>query len=308
MESHSEYVVASLNDRQIRLMRLASYASVVMALILISLKLWAWYATDSVALLSSLADSLLDLVASLITLFAVKVAVSPADREHRFGHGKSEGIAGLAQALIVTGSAAYVGVEAVTRLLAPSPIMQPGLGLGVMFVSLVLTVGLVVFQGFVVRQTGSLAISADAVHYKADILTNVAVLGAIFASVQWQWHILDPLLGLVVVALILLAVRIIAMDAIDVLLDRELPEEDRQRIKDVVVTHPGVKGIHDLRTRSAGAAQFIQFHLELDAQISLVEAHEICDAVESDVQKKFPGAEVLIHADPYGLLERRDAF
>ncbi len=308
MESHSEYVVASLNDRQIRLMRLASYASVVMALTLISLKLWAWYATDSVALLSSLADSLLDLVASLITLFAVKVAVSPADREHRFGHGKSEGIAGLAQALIVTGSAAYVGVEAVTRLLAPSPIMQPGLGLGVMFVSLVLTVGLVVFQGFVVRQTGSLAISADAVHYKADILTNVAVLGAIFASAQWQWHILDPLLGLLVVALILLAVRIIATDAIDVLLDRELPEEDRQRIKDVVVTHPGVKGIHDLRTRSSGAAQFIQFHLELDAEISLVEAHEICDAVESDVQSKFPGAEVLIHADPYGLLERRDAF
>jgi ferrous-iron efflux pump FieF len=308
LESHSEYVVASLNDRQIRLMRLASYASVVMALTLISLKLWAWYATDSVALLSSLVDSLLDLVASLITLFAVKVAVSPADREHRFGHGKSEGIAGLAQALIVTGSAAYVGIEAVTRLLAPSPIMQPGLGLGVMSVSLVLTVGLVVFQGFVVRQTGSLAISADAVHYKADILTNFAVLGAIFASAQWQWHILDPLLGLVVVALILLAVRIIAMDAIDVLLDRELPEEDRQRIKDVVVTHPGVKGIHDLRTRSAGAAQFIQFHLELDAEISLVEAHEICDAVESDVQSKFPGAEVLIHADPYGLLERRDAF
>ncbi len=289
-------------------MRLASYASVVMALTLIALKLWAWYATDSVALLSSLADSLLDLVASLITLFAVKVAVSPADREHRFGHGKSEGIAGLAQALIVTGSAAYVGVEAVTRLLAPSPVMQPGLGLGVMFVSLVLTVGLVVFQGFVVRQTGSLAISADAVHYKADILTNVAVLGAIFASVQWQWHILDPLLGLVVVVLILLAVRIIAIDAIDVLLDRELPEDDRQRIKDIVVTHPGVKGIHDLRTRSAGAAQFIQFHLELDAGISLAEAHEICDAVESDVQDKFPGAEVLIHADPYGLLERRDAF
>lgn len=289
-------------------MRLASYASVVMALTLIALKLWAWYATDSVALLSSLADSVLDLVASLITLFAVKVAVSPADREHRFGHGKSEGIAGLAQALIVTGSAAYVGVEAVTRLLAPSPVMQPELGLAVMFVSLVLTVGLVMFQGFVVRQTGSLAISADAVHYKADILTNFAVLGAIFASVQWQWHILDPLLGLVVVALILLAVRIIAIDAIDVLLDRELPEDDRQRIKDSVFAHPGVKGMHDLRTRSSGADQFIQFHVELDAGISLAEAHEICDAVESDVQNKFPGAEVLIHADPYGLLERRDAF
>ena len=194
------------------------------------------------------------------------------------------------------------------RLLAPSPVAQPGLGLGVMFASLMLTLGLVVFQGYVVRQTGSLAISADAVHYKADILTNVAVLGAIFASAQWQLHILDPLLGLVVVVLILLAVRVIAMNAIDVLLDRELPEDDRQRIKDAALIQPGVKGMHDLRTRSSGAAQFIQFHLELDAGISLMEAHEICDAVEADVRNQFPAAEVLIHADPYGLLEQRDAF
>ena len=308
MGSDSENVFASLNARQIRLMRVASYASVVMALTLIALKIWAWYATDSVALLSSLVDSLLDLVASLITLFAVKLAVAPADREHRFGHGKSEGIAGVMQALIVTGSAAYVGVEATTRLLAPSPVMQPGLGLGVMFVSLVLTLGLVAFQGFVVRQTGSLAISADAVHYKADILTNIAVLAAIFASAQWQLHILDPLLGLVVVILILLAVRAIAMNAIDVLLDRELPEDDRRRIEDIASAHPRVKGMHDMRTRSSGASRFIQFHLELDAGISLVEAHEICDAVELDVRNQFPDAEVLIHADPFGLAEVRDPF
>ena len=308
MESSNDNVVASLSARQIRLMRLASYASVAMALTLITLKVWAWYATDSVALLSSLVDSLLDLVASVITLFAVKVAVSPADREHRFGHGKSEGIAGLAQALIVTGSAGYVGVEAVARLLAPSPVLQPGLGLGVMFASLALTLGLVMFQSFVVRQTGSLAISADAVHYKADILTNVAVLVAIFASVQWQFHILDPLLGLAVVVLILLTVRVIAMNAIDVLLDRELPDNERQRIKDIACSHPRVKGMHDMRTRSSGVARFIQFHLELDAGISLVEAHEICDAVELNVRSQFPGAEVLIHADPFGLAEDRDSF
>ena len=308
MESSSENVVANLNVRQIRLMRLASYASVVMALTLIALKIWAWFATDSVALLSSLADSILDLVASLITLFAVKVAVSPADREHRFGHGKSEGIAGLAQALIVTGSAVYVGIEAMTRLLLPTPVLQPELGLGVMFVSLVLTLGLVAFQGYVIRQSGSLAISADAVHYKADILTNVAILGAIFASSHWQLHILDPLLGLVVVALILSAVWFIATSSIDVLLDRELPEDDRQRIKVIAFAHPQVKGMHDMRTRSAGAAQFIQFHLELDAGISLMEAHEICDSVELDVRNQFPGAEVLIHADPFGLAENRDLF
>jgi len=308
MEPHSENIVANLNASQIRWMRLASYASVAMALTLIALKIWAWYATDSVALLSSLADSLLDLVASVITVFAVKVAVAPADSEHRFGHGKSEGIAGLAQALIVTGSAAYVGIEATTRLLAPSAVLEPQLGLGVMFVSLVLTLCLVTFQAFVVRQTGSLAISADAVHYKTDILTNIAILGAIFASSRWQLHILDPLLGLVVVVLILLAVRVIAINAIDVLLDRELPEEDRQRIVDIASAHPRVKGLHDMRTRSAGAAQFIQFHLELKSDISLIDAHEICDAVEADVRSQYPGAEVLIHADPFGLDEVRDPF
>lgn len=308
MKPHSENVVANLSASQIRWMRLASYASVAMALTLIALKIWAWYATDSVALLSSLADSTLDLVASLITLFAVKVAVEPADSEHRFGHGKSEGIAGLAQALIITGSAAYVGVEATTRLLAPTAVLEPQLGLGVMFVSLVLTLCLVTFQAFVVRQTGSLAISADAVHYKADVLTNIAILGAIFASSRWQLHILDPLLGLVVVVLILLAVRVVAINAIDVLLDRELPEEDRQRIADIATAHPRVKGLHDLRTRSAGAARFIQFHLELNSDISLIDAHEICDAVEADVRSRYPGAEVLIHADPYGLDEVRDPF
>jgi ferrous-iron efflux pump FieF len=298
----------TLSARQVRLMRSASYASVTMALILIALKIWAWSATDSIALLSSLADSLLDLVASVITLFAVKVAVEPPDREHRFGHGKSEGIAGLTQALIVSGSAIYVGVKAVTRLLAPAPLLEPQLGLAVMSASFLLTLGLVVFQGYVVRQTGSLAISADAVHYKADLLTNAAILAAIFASVQWQLVILDPLLGLVVVVLILLSVRVIAVKAIDVLLDRELPEEDRALILEIASQDSRVEGLHDLRTRSAGANQFIQFHVELDPEISLNEAHEICEAVESDVQSRFPAAEVFIHADPFGLEERRDPF
>ena len=194
------------------------------------------------------------------------------------------------------------------RLLAPAPVLRPGLGLVVMTASLLLTISLVLFQSYVVRRTGSLAISADAVHYRADILTNVAVLIAIFASVQWQLYILDPLLGLVVVALILLSVRVIATNAIDVLLDRELPEEDRQKIFDIVSTHEHVRGMHDLRTRSSGPARFIQFHLELDADISLVDAHAICDAVEADVRAGFPGAEVLIHADPYGLEESRDPF
>jgi len=308
MELTNTTVETGLSRRQIMLMRLATYASVGVALTLIGFKIWAWRATDSVALLSSLADSLLDLIASLITLFAVRVALSPADSEHRFGHGKSEGIASLVQAVIVCGSAVYVGVEAVMRLLAPRPIEQAGVGIGVMLASLVLTISLVSFQRLVVKRTGSLAISADAVHYRADILTNLAVLCAIFASSQWGLHVLDPLLGLGVAALILLSVRTILMDALDVLLDRELPESARLRIEEIAYNHSEVKGLHDMRTRSSGTAQFIQFHLELDPKITLEQAHEICDAVEAEVRRCFPSSEILIHADPHGLDEIRDPF
>lgn len=289
-------------------MTVAGYASVSVALTLIGLKLWAWLATDSVAMLSSLADSLLDLLASVITVVAVKVAISPADREHRFGHGKSEGIAGIVQAVIITGSAGYVCFRAIERLVAPSPVESPSVGVGVMLISLVLTIGLVTFQRFVVQRTGSLAIAADAVHYRADVLTNIAVLAAILLSSNWGLHIFDPLLGLLVVVLILWSVAIIVREALDVLLDRELPDEDRLRIEELARAHPGVFGLHDMRTRSAGATKFVQFHLELDPKLSLGDAHTICDAVEREVRQIYPAAEVLIHADPYGLPENRDPF
>lgn len=290
------------------MLRAASYASMLVALALIVLKAWAWVATDSVALLSSLADSILDLLASAVTFFAVKVAVSPADSEHRFGHGKSEGISSLVQAVIITGSAAYVGIEAVARLIVPSPIRQPDIGIAVMLVSLALTMCLIVFQSIVVRRTGSLAISADSVHYRADLMSNVAVLAAIFLSVRWDLYVVDPLLGLVVVVLILISVRTIVGQALDVLLDRELPDEERDRIQVIGASHPEVRGLHDLRTRSSGSAQFIQFHLELDPHLSLAQAHEICDSVERDIRQAFPTAEVLIHADPLGVPEDRDPF
>ena len=289
-------------------MTAAGYASVGVALALVGLKIWAWLATDSVAILSSLADSLLDLLASGITLLAVKVAISPADREHRFGHGKSEGIAGLVQAVIISGSAIYVGFRAVERLLAPRAVESPSVGVAVMLVSLVLTVSLVAFQRFVVRRTGSLAIAADAMHYRADILTNVVVLAAVVLSSRWGLIVLDPLLGLVVVALILWSVAIIVREALDVLLDRELPDEDRLRITQIVGGHPEVLGLHDMRTRSAGATQFIQFHLELDPKLELSEVHTICDAVEREVRAIYPAAEVLIHAEPHGIPEDRDRF
>lgn len=291
------------SPRHDRLMRLASYASVAVAMSLIGLKLWAYLATNSISLLSSLADSLLDLIASTITLFAIMFALTPADREHRFGHGKSEGVAGLAQSLIVFASAIYVAIEAIGRLLDPGPIARPELGLGIMGMSLGLTLLLVLFQRYVARATKSLAIAADEVHYRADIVTNLAVIVAIYVTASTGWYWLDPLVGLVIVIVILASVKSIVARSLDELLDRELPDEDRQRIQRLAESHPAVKGFHDLRTRSSGRYQFIQFHLEVESGLTIMEAHEISDAVELEVQQVFPTAQVLIHTDPHGLAE-----
>jgi len=297
-----------LTRAQIRLVRSAGIASVSVALTLIAIKVFAWLATGSIALLSSLADSLLDLLASTMTLVAVRYAFEPADREHRFGHGKLEAIAGLVQSLIISLSAAYVAYRAVIRLIAPEPISAPATGSVVMVVSLALTIGLVLYQRHVIRQTGSIAIGADEVHYKADVLTNIAVLVAIGASAWLDWYWADPILGLVVVGLIAVSVREIALHSLDVLLDRELPAERRAEILEIARGHDQVLGVHDLRTRTSGTHEFIQFHIELKPQLELTRVHEISDEVEEAVLRRFPRAEVIIHADPYGLVEPQDEF
>jgi ferrous-iron efflux pump FieF len=299
---------APFGPHERRLVLTAGFASVAVALSLVVFKSWAWLATDSVALLSSLADSLLDLLASIVTLFAVRFAAEPADREHRFGHGKSEAIAGLVQSLIVSTSALYVGVQAVARLVDPREISSPAAGVGVMVGSILLTTLLVLFQRFVTRRTGSIAISADSVHYQADLLTNVAVLSAIAMAVWLDWYLADPLIGIAVVALILLSVRSIAQTSLDVLLDRELPNESRQQIRSIAGRHAAVLGVHDLRTRSSGHSLFIQLHLELEPSLTLDDVHRISHEVEAEIVERFPSAEVLIHADPYGVPEKRDEF
>lgn len=305
--SNAQLAVAGRTSER-RLVRIAGAASVAAAALLIGLKLWAWLATGSIALLGSLADSLLDLFASLITLTAVRFAMEPPDREHRFGHGKLEAVAGLGQAFIIAGSAAYVAVRAVQRLIAPAEITEVGVGTAVMTASIVITISLVALQRYVVRHTESLAIRADSMHYQADVLANLAVLAAIGLNAWLGWYMADPLLGLLVVALILNSVRQILTQSMDVLLDRELPRETRMRILDIVRRHPGVRGVHDLRTRTSSIDHFIQLHLELDPSLTLAAAHEISDAVESAVLAEFPRAEVIIHVDPYGYSEPRDRF
>lgn len=308
MTAGSEASRGPLTHEQIRLIRVAGAASVAVALTLIAIKIYAWIETGSIAMLGVLADSLLDLLASSMLLVAVRFAFEPADREHRFGHGKLEAVAGLVQACIIAGSAGYVAVRAVARLLSPAAVEAPAVGIGVTVVSLALTIALVLFQRRVVRKTGSIAIRADRLHYTSDVLGNLAVLTAIGASAWLGWHWADPLLGLVVVAAILTSVRSILVGAFDVLLDRELPATRRAEILQTARAHPEVLGVHDLRTRTSGTQEFIQFHIEVKGRLELRRVHEITEEIERAVKQGFPRAEVIIHADPHGIEEPRDSF
>lgn len=291
-----------------RLMRWATYASVSVASILIVSKLYAWTVTDSVSLLSTLIDSLLDAAASLINLLAVRHALQPADREHRFGHGKAEPLAGLAQSAFITGSAVFLLFEAAERLANPKMITGTEVGYVVMVISIVLTLILVIFQRYVVKQSGSVAISADSLHYQTDLLINASVILSLYLVSQMNWPLADPLFAIAIVAYIIYTAWQIGHDAYQILMDRELPDEDRDKIRKIVLAQPGVLGMHDLRTRSSGTQAFIQLHLELDGEMKLKDAHVIADRVELEVGSAFPNAEVMVHEDPQGVDERQATF
>ena len=291
-----------------RLMKLATYAAVSVALALVAIKLWAWLRTDSVAMLGSLVDSSLDVMVSAVNLAAVHAAVTPADREHRFGHGKAEAIAGLLQGLVISGSAIFLIVESVQRILTPEPIERSIIGIGVMIVSIILTFGLVWYQRYVISHSRSLAIKAENLHYMSDLLMNLGVIVALVVSGLFGVVYVDPIIAILIAFVLLDGSRKIAIQSFDMVMDREFPDEDRQQIKDLVLAHTEVIAMHDLRTRSSGTSSFIQFHIELDPTISLMKSHDISDEVEASVAAVFPHAEILIHQDPHGLPEEHIEF
>lgn len=288
-----------------RLMTLATYAAVSVALVLVSVKFVAWLMTDSVSLLSTLVDSLLDFGASMINLLAVRHALQPADAEHRFGHGKAESLAGLAQAAFISGSAVFLVLQAGERLYNPSAISNTGVGYAVMIFSIVATLALVLFQKSVVKRTGSLAISADSAHYTMDILVNVSVIVSLVLTTQLGWTIADPLFAIVISFYILYGAYGIGIEAYHILMDRELSDAERAKIAELARSHPQVISFHDLRTRYSGQDVFIQLHLEMDGDLSLRDAHEIAEAIMKKIENEFPNAEVLIHQDPAGVDEQR---
>jgi ferrous-iron efflux pump FieF len=291
-----------------QLMRWATFASTSVALLLIAAKTAAWLMTDSVSMLSSLLDSSLDLVASLVTLLSVHYALTPADREHRFGHGKAEALAGLIQSGFIGASAIWLFTAAVERLIHPRPMGQELIGIVVMVVSIVLTFVLVMFQRRVVRRTASIAVGADQAHYQSDLITNLGVILAIVLTKWANLPIADPIIAIAIGLYILKGAADIARNSYHELLDREFSDDERERIKAIVRGHAEVRDMHDLRTRSSGPNRFIQFHMELDPDLSLSKAHVISDQVESQLLEAFPNAEIIIHEDPQGVIENRASF
>jgi ferrous-iron efflux pump FieF len=280
-----------------RLLRLATYASVSVAIFLIIVKLIAWGRSDSVSLLATLVDSTLDAFASIINLIAVRHALTPADKEHRFGHGKAEALAGLSQSLFIAGSSLFLLLEAVQTLFNPTEIKHAFAGIVVMVISIITTLILVSFQHYVIRKTRSVAISADALHYKSDILMNLAVIIALWLATMGL-NIFDPIIGGIIACYILYSVWSIVSVSLDQLMDRELSDEVRADIKQIVLAHPQAQGMHDLRTRHSGTMTFIQFHLEIEDELTLVQAHNASDEVELELLKTYPGSEIIIHIDP----------
>lgn len=283
------------------LARSAAAASITVAVILVSLKTWATLKTGSTAMLGSLADSALDLVASLATLVGVWIASQPADENHRFGHGKAEALAAIFQVMLIALSASGIAFRAIGKLIEGGRVEAAPEGMAVSVFAILATLLLLVWQRYVIARTRSVAIGADHVHYQSDLLLNLAVIAALALDQYAGFTKADPLFGLAIAAWLLWGAWNAAGEALDHLMDKEWPEERREAFLAVLAKHPDIRGVHDLRTRTSGADDFVQFHMAVDPHLTITAVHDLMDDVEARIALDFPDVEVLIHPDPVGL-------
>jgi ferrous-iron efflux pump FieF len=287
-----------------RLSRNAALASVAVALTLLVAKAWGSIATDSTAMLGSLADTALDLVASIVTLAGVRIAALPADHDHRFGHGKAEALVALGQVVLIAASALGIGFRAVDRLLNGAPTANAEFGIAVSVAAILATLLLLAYQRRVIARTGSLAIRTDNIHYKSDLFLNAAVIAALVLDQWLNLRGADAAFGVAIAVWLLWGAWRAAGESVAQLMDAEWPPEKRTAFLTACADYPELKGIHDVRTRSSGAHDFIQFHVWVPAEWTVAEAHDRMDAVEEDLQRRFPGTEIFLHLDPEGHTDR----
>ncbi len=294
-------------EARARLTRSAAFASIAMAMILAVLKIWAVMRTDSTAMLGSLADTTLDLVASIATLVGVWVAAQPADAEHRFGHGKAEALSAMFQVVLISISAFGLAYRAADQLLAGERVAAANEGIVVSVIAIAGTFVLLWWQRHVIRRTGSLAIKTDNVHYKSDLALNLGVIAALVLDKNLGLAGADPVFGLLIAVWLAWGAWRASAEAIDHLMDKEWPDDKREQFLAAIARHPELKGVHDLRTRTSGAQDFVQFHAMVDGAMTVAEAHQVMDEIEERIEREFPGVEVLIHPDPQGLINETGA-
>ncbi|EOC1315663.1 CDF family cation-efflux transporter FieF [Cronobacter turicensis] len=292
-----------MNHDYARLVSRAALAATLVATLLLIIKIFAWWYTGSVSILAALVDSLVDIAASFTNLFVVRYSLQPADKEHTFGHGKAESLAALAQSMFISGSALFLFLTGIQHLVEPEPMRAPLVGIVVTVAALVTTLMLVTFQRWVVRKTRSQAVRADMLHYQSDVMMNTAILVALALS-WYGLHRADALFALGIGVWILYSALRMGYEAVQSLLDRALPDDERQAIVDIIAAWPGVRGAHDLRTRQSGPTRFIQLHLEMEDNLPLVQAHLIAEQVEQAILFRFPGSDVIIHQDPCSVVPR----
>ena len=295
-----------MSDNRAFLARSAALASISVAVVLVALKTWASWRTGSTAMLGSLADSALDLIASLATLTGVWIASQPADEDHRFGHGKAEALAAIFQVMLIALSAFGIAVRAIMQLAGNAQTAAAEEGIAVSLVAIVLTFALLGWQRYVMRRTRSLAIQTDHLHYKSDLFLNLAVIAALALDQFGGLGMADPLFGLAIAAWLAFGAWRGASEAVDDLMDREWPEEKRLAFVEAAAKHPELSNLHDLRTRTAGNRDFVQFHVDMPPIMTVEEAHDIIERVEADLCRQFPGMELLIHIDPEGHVDEPD--
>lgn len=290
-----------MKQQYARLVTMAAWTATIVATLLLIVKVITWWVTGSVSLLASLIDSMLDIAASVVNLIVVRYSLQPADKEHTFGHGKAESLAALAQAMFISGSAVFLILNGIERFFRPQDLQSPELGVYVSLFAMVMTFGLVMFQKRVVRMTGSQAIAADSLHYQTDLYMNGAIMVALGLSYFGVTQA-DAVFAVGIGIFILYSAFKMVSEAIQTLLDRKLPDEELEQIRQECLKVEGVLGVHQLRTRMSGPTRFIQLHLELDDNLRLIEAHHIADKVEDNLLELFPEADVLIHQDPLSVV------
>lgn len=292
------------DELRVKLTTRAALASIAMAIFLVALKAYAAIHTGSVAMLGSLADTTLDLLASLVTLAGVRFAAMPADDDHRFGHGKAEALAALAQVVLISISAIAIAWRAIDRLGGDARTEGFELGAGVSMVAIVATFALLAYQRHVIKRTGSVAIETDHVHYQSDLLLNLSVIVALVLDQLMGFRLADPLFGIAIAAWLIYGAWRAASRSIDQLMDKEWPEAKRRDFLAAAADFPALNGLHDLRTRTSGAYDFVQFHVWVPGHWTVADAHDRMDRIEEALQARFPGTEILIHLDPEGHTDR----